>query len=306
MESLVPATIGASLAAGLETWISSWLSTWLELLRQSKVPIGGALFFVAVCTVIEQVFPAEVGQGFRGRLRNLVYLVLLQFFGLAALALWFLYGPALGHHAHTPSLFASVLLVAANLFTIDFAYYWYHRAQHSHPALWAIHELHHADAELNATSSFRTYWLEMPVQTVLVLAPSLTLFGDQGAVHALGMLVGSYAFLIFSHCNFRLSLGPLSSVVCGPQVHRIHHSRLPEHRDRNFAQYFPVLDRAFGTYHPPAPGEFPPTGAHGLSSEAPIATALTRPFRIWTSRSGGEPNSPRARTSKSPRRRRHG
>lgn len=302
MESLAPAVLGASLAAGLE----SWLATWLELLRQSTVPVGGALVFVALCTSIEQVVPAEAGQGLRGRLRNLVYLVLFQVLGLAFLALWILHGPALGLHAHAPTLFESILLIAANLFTIDLAYYWYHRAQHRHPALWAIHELHHADAELNATSSFRTYWLEMPVQMVLISAPSLMLFGDQGKLHALGMLVGSYLFLIFSHCNFRLSLGPLSAVVCGPQVHRIHHSRLPEHRDRNFAQYFPVLDWIFGTYHRPARGEFPPTGVMGLASDAPVTATLMRPFRIWTSRPGVDPNPPRARSSKAPRRKRHG
>lgn len=284
--------------------LEAWLRTWLGLLRGAAGPLAWALAFVALCTVIEQLVPAERGQGLRGRLRNLVYLALFQLFGFAALALWFLHGPALGRHVHAPTLFVTGLLVVANLFAIDLVYYWYHRAQHRFPTLWAIHELHHADAELNASSSFRTYWLEMPVQAVIVLSPSLVLFGDQGVVHALGMSIGSYAFLIFSHCNFRLSLGPLSSVVCGPQVHRIHHSRLPQHRDRNFAQYFPVLDRLFGTWYAPAVGEFPATGADGLASDAPVASALVRPFRIWQSRLA--PQAPRARSSRTARRKRHG
>jgi sterol desaturase/sphingolipid hydroxylase (fatty acid hydroxylase superfamily) len=256
-------------------------SLWLELLAGARGAIAVVLAVLLVCTALEQVFPAERGQGLRGRLRNLTYYALLELFGFAGLALWIHAGPVLVRHAHAPRGFETALVVAANLFAVDFVYYGYHRAQHRIPALWAIHELHHADAELNATSSFRTYWLEMPVQAVIVLAPTLLLFGDQGPVHATAMLVGSYAFLIFSHCNFRLSLGPLSSVVCGPQVHRIHHSRLPEHRDRNFAQYFPILDRLFGTWHAPGRDEFPATGADGLASEAPIATALVRPFRLW-------------------------
>ena len=288
----------------MEAGLEAWLATWLGLLRGAAGPLGIALAFVALMTAIEQLVPAERGQGLRGRLRNLVYLAFFQLFGFAAVALWVLHGPSLGGRAHSPTLFETSLLVVANLFTIDFVYYWYHRAQHRYPVLWAIHELHHADAELNATSSFRTYWLEMPVQAVIVVSPSLALFGDQGVVHAVGILIGSYAFLIFSHCNLRLSLGPLSSVLCGPQVHRIHHSRLPQHRDRNFAQYFPVLDRVFGTWHAPAAGEFPPTGADGLASDAPIARALVRPFRLWTA--GLAAKAPRARSSRPARRKRHG
>lgn len=280
--------------------LDAWLATWLGLLRGAAGPLAWALLFVALLTVLELLAPAERGQGLRGRLRNLVFLAIFQLVGLAGVALWVLHGPALGRHAHAPSVLEAGLIVAANLFTIDFVYYWYHRAQHHFPALWAIHELHHADAELNATSSFRTYWLEMPVQAVVVVSPSLVLFGDQGVVHALGILIGSYAFLIFSHCNLRLSLGPLTSVVCGPQVHRIHHSRLPQHRDRNFAQYFPVLDRLFGTWHAPSAGEFPPTGAEGLASDAPIARAMARPFEIWTAALARKP--PRARSSRPARR----
>jgi sterol desaturase/sphingolipid hydroxylase (fatty acid hydroxylase superfamily) len=287
--------LGAVLAAG----IARWLSTWGALLRSAVFVMGGVLVVVALCTAIEIVVPAERGQGLRGRLRNLIYLVLFQLAGLAALALWILHGPVLGRHAHAPGPVAIALLVAVNLFTIDFVYYWYHRAQHRFPWLWAIHELHHADAELNATSSFRTYWLEMPVQTAIVLTPSLVLFGDQGPAHAAGVMIGSYGFLIFSHCNFHLCLGRLSSIVCGPQVHRIHHSRLPRHRDRNFAQYFPILDRLFGTYYSPARDEFPPTGAEGLASDAPIAVALVRPFRIWTGRLARR--APAGRSSRSTR-----
>lgn len=274
----------AGIGAAVGAFLTTWLGAYEALLGGAAMPLGGALVFVLLCTAIETVWPAEPGQGVRGRLRNLLHLATFQLFGLAALALWMLHGPSLPRHAHAPGPAQAVLLVVANLFTIDFAYYWYHRAQHRFPALWAIHELHHADAALNATSSFRTFWLEMPVQAVLVLTPSLLIFGDQGAVHGLGMMIGSYAFLIFSHCNFRLALGPLSTVVCGPQVHRIHHSRLPQHRDRNFAQYFPVLDRLFGTWYAPARDEFPPTGAEGLASDASLGTVLVRPLRIWLGR----------------------
>ena len=63
-------------------------------------------------------------------------------------------------------------------------------------------------------------------------------------------------------------------------IHELHHSRLPEHRDRNFAPLFPFLDRVFGTYCEPRRDEYPPTGTMSLASDASIATAMARPFRI--------------------------
>lgn len=293
-------------AAGLAGWVGSgaaeilvsFLATWASLLRVAGSTLAVALAAVALCTAIEFLAPAERGQGARGRVRNLGHLAVFQMLGLAALTPWVLFGPPPAPAAPATSPIQAGLLIAAHLFAVDFVYYWYHRAQHRFPALWAIHELHHADAELNATSSFRTYWLELPVQAVLVVSPAMLLFGDRGSVHALGVLVGSYAFLIFSHCNFRLSLGPLSLLLCGPQVHRVHHSRLPEHRDRNFAQYFPFLDRLFGTWYDPAPGEFPPTGVDGLASDAPFAVVLLRPLR--GARAGLAGGDPAARSSTGP------
>jgi sterol desaturase/sphingolipid hydroxylase (fatty acid hydroxylase superfamily) len=94
------------------------------------------------------------------------------------------------------------------------------------------------------------------------------------------VIVGYMASAFFNHANIRLRLGPLTPILCGPQYHRIHHSRLPEHQDKNFAALFPVIDMMFGTYHRPSRDEFPPTG---LISGAPAVArhwqAHLDPFR---------------------------
>ena len=261
------------------------MQTWLDIWEQLLLLNGSLMLFVlgalAVCTAIELVAPAEQGQGWKARARNLVFMLVFNLLGLAGIAAWYAYGPSPSLDRQAPALFSAATLVIANLFAIDLLYYWYHRAQHRFPMLWAIHELHHADTELNATTSFRTYWLEAPIQTILVMTPILLVFGDLGPDHELAVFVGANFFLLFSHCNFRLSLGPLTSILCGPQLHRIHHSRLPEHQNTNFAQYFPLLDRIFGTYHAPADDEYPPTGAEGLASNAPFWLAMLQPFTIW-------------------------
>jgi hypothetical protein len=45
----------------------------------------------------------------------------------------------------------------------------------------------------------------------------------------------------------------------------MHLSRLPEHRDRNFAQSFSVLDRLFASYYAPGYDGFPRPVWMGLS-----------------------------------------
>jgi len=264
------------------------MDRWFHIAEQLFRAEAQAMFYVLLgisgITLLECFIPAETGQGWVGRARNIAYLLQLKLFGVLAIAAWYAWGPAVDGVKVDVGSLPTALLVVANLVAIDLLYYFYHRAQHRFRFLWAIHELHHADAELNATSSYRTYWLEAPVQLVLVFTPTVVLFGSLGPKHGLIVLCVSLFFLIFSHANLRLHLGPLTGWVIGPQVHRVHHSRLPGHRDQNFAQYFPFLDRLFGTFHPPAHDEFPPTGAEGLASDAPLWTALTAPFRIWLSR----------------------
>lgn len=159
----------------------------------------------------------------------------------------------------------------------DFFYYWWHRAQHVSPLLWRIHALHHIDETLGVSANMRVHWLEEIGRTLAIFLPMALLFNlplQSGLIAATVTLWGG-----FVHANLRLPLGPVSPVIAGPQVHRIHHSRLPEHRNRNFSAFFPVWDVLFGTYHHPARDEFPPTGIEGRAEVASVWEALTLPFR---------------------------
>ena len=96
---------------------------------------------------------------------------------------------------------------------------------------------------------------------------------------AIGFAFSAWTFFI--HANLKLGLGRLSWLVDGPQVHRIHHSKLPEHFDRNFAAFFPIWDVIFGTYYHPRRGEFPPTGVTGEPQVRTLREAAWLPFRTW-------------------------
>jgi sterol desaturase/sphingolipid hydroxylase (fatty acid hydroxylase superfamily) len=234
----------------------------------------------ALFALWEGLMPAQDGQGLAGRLRNVVLTTLLVVVGGIVVAVLYVYAPVRTEETPDRSVGGSLLMLAAYVFVADFLFYWYHRAQHRFAWLWPIHELHHSDAELNGTTSLRTYWLDKPVQAMVISVPAARLIGlDHLALVILP--VALTAWLVFAHANVRLRLGWLSPVICGPQVHRIHHSIEPQHRDRNFAQFFPVIDVIFGTYYAPAPDEFPRTGTPGLASDAPLSTMLVRPARLW-------------------------
>jgi len=166
---------------------------------------------------------------------------------------------------------------AIYLLAVDFLEYLFHRAQHAWPLLWAMHSFHHSDPSVNITTTQRNFWLEPLIKMVFVYPVIAVLFDTPAPV--LLIFAGLGALRFFSHMNLRLSLGPFWPVINGPQFHRIHHSRLPEHRDKNFAAFFPIFDILFGTQHAPRPGEFPPTGLDTGEAPRGVGAALIWPWR---------------------------
>jgi sterol desaturase/sphingolipid hydroxylase (fatty acid hydroxylase superfamily) len=118
------------------------------------------------------------------------------------------------------------------------------------------------------------------VQRLIVGIPAHWLIGLD--LRALLMLPAVYTgWLMFTHSNWKLSLGPLTPVFCGPQLHRTHHSNLPEHHNKNFAQNFPIIDILFGTYYGPRRDEFPTTGVGQRTAQASIGEITLSPFQAW-------------------------
>lgn len=229
-----------------------------------------------VFATIEGAFPAEQHQPWRERFRN-IFLTFV-FFLVGGLTTAFLYT-----YVHLPRVtplshawwYTAVILVLS-IFLTDFIFYWYHRAQHTYAWLWPIHALHHSDRHLNATSSLRTFWVESPIQSFLISLPVSYVTGVD--IHAMVLLPSIMStWLLFTHTNIRLSLGNLTPVVCGPQLHRLHHSILPKDHNLNFAQYFPIIDVVFGTYRGPLKEEFSATGIDHTDTQVPWTTAIFGP-----------------------------
>lgn len=158
----------------------------------------------------------------------------------------------------------------------DFFYYWWHRAQHHWPALWAMHKLHHLDERLGVTTQMRVHWLEEIGRIPAIFLPMALLFDLPVATGLVAMVLTVWT--AFIHANLRLSLGWLGVIVVGPQVHRIHHSTQPGHADRNFSALFPIYDVLFGTYHHPRYEEFPSSGISGEADVKTLKEAAWLPF----------------------------
>jgi sterol desaturase/sphingolipid hydroxylase (fatty acid hydroxylase superfamily) len=162
-------------------------------------------------------------------------------------------------------------------FIFDFFFYWYHRFQHE-SFLWHEHKLHHMDEQLCAF--YRESWLESLISGPLSAVPMAILFKlnpEQGAIT--GTLFT--AWVVFIHTNIRLHLGPFAMLFNGPQNHRIHHSRMREHFDQNFAAFFPIWDVLFGTYHYPKRDEYPSTGVDGEKEVRTLSEAALLALREW-------------------------
>lgn len=230
--------------------------------------------------LLEKRYAAEKGHTLYERATNIFYGALLFSSGIFIVGFLYSIIPFKARHLPRNGILVSVLIAIVYLLASDFVFYWYHRAQHYFKYFWVIHELHHSDRAMNVTTSMRTYWLERPLQTLLIIMPIYYVIGiDTGAIKL--YFVVSTVWLFFTHANLKLRLGIFTPIIAGPQIHRIHHSNLPEHQGKNMAQFFPIFDILFGTYYHPAYNEFPTTGLKENNSNDSIAEVLIKPFIVW-------------------------
>jgi sterol desaturase/sphingolipid hydroxylase (fatty acid hydroxylase superfamily) len=157
----------------------------------------------------------------------------------------------------------------------DLIRYWFHRLQHVVPCLWAMHSLHHSATAVTGSTGGRHCWLE-EVFSLLVSAPliGIAFSVPLEILNVVGMI--QFANAGFTHANIRVYAGLL---INSPQLHRLHHSRLAEHTDKNFAELLPMWDLLFGTLARPKSGEYPSTGLLDGTAPRSVLEGLVWPFR---------------------------
>lgn len=144
--------------------------------------------------------------------------------------------------------------VALGVLFIDLWGYALHRASHAIPLLWRLHLVHHADVDVDFTTTERHH----PFEAVVGLSVStlmVYLLGVSPLAIVIYVLLSGPVTLL-SHAN--LSVGNsvdrvLRSVFVTPAVHVVHHSAETRETDSNYGTVFSFWDRAFGSYITPGP-----------------------------------------------------
>jgi sterol desaturase/sphingolipid hydroxylase (fatty acid hydroxylase superfamily) len=141
-----------------------------------------------------------------------------------------------------PAILASVL-------ALDLVIYAQHWAFHRNHLLWRLHRMHHTDLDIDLTSALRFHPLEI-LCSLLVKLAFVALLGPP----ALGVLIFEVllnGMAMFNHGNIMIPApvdGRLRQVLVTPDMHRVHHSVIPQERNCNFGFNLSWWDRLFGTY----------------------------------------------------------
>ena len=141
------------------------------------------------------------------------------------------------------------LELVLSVILLDLAIYIQHVATHKIPALWLLHQVHHADTEVDVTTGARFHPIEI-VLSMLYKFVVIVLIGPSAfAVFLFEVLLNVFA--MFSHANIKLPAGvddKLRRVIVTPDMHRIHHSTWIKETDSNYGFNLSIWDRLFGTY----------------------------------------------------------
>lgn len=176
------------------------------------------------------------------------------------------------------------LAFAISLLAMDGAVWVQHRLTHRIDVLWRIHRVHHADADLDATTALRFHPAEILLSSVYKAAFVVFLGAPPEAVIAFEIILNACA--LFNHANVALPSAVeniLRAVIVTPGMHQVHHSRRPEEQGTNFGFCLSIWDRMAGSF-----AAAPAGGEKGLviglqearnSRATRLVASLTYPFR---------------------------
>jgi sterol desaturase/sphingolipid hydroxylase (fatty acid hydroxylase superfamily) len=154
--------------------------------------------------------------------------------------------PGIRNWIETTPLWAQSLLALA---LGDLGVYGVHRLEHTVPALWRFHAVHHSAEELDWLVGFRFHPVDLFLMRVASLGPLVALHVTPAAVGVFIAVSGWQSWLV--HANVRLPYGPLRWLFVSPEFHHWHHSAEREVHDRNYASLIVCWDLLFGTVHLP-------------------------------------------------------
>lgn len=248
--------------------MSDFMQWAMAIVEHNSKALGKAALIGAVAWVIELCLPAATDPGLSGRWHNFrVFIYLLV--GLAITAPFMDWCAQLLPKIsliervlpnwRREGLLGAVLATAVYALIWDFFQYWMHRCEHRFSALWVFHRVHHSDMNVNSSTALRQSVGSVIVAFLSTHIPTTILCGGNMLPY-LGATLLFSGWGCFTHANVRISLGPLTRILSGPQWHRLHHGKVSRYHNSNYAAFFPFLDLIFGTLKMPEKDEWVETG----------------------------------------------
>lgn len=167
---------------------------------------------------------------------------------------------------------------------LDFAIYLQHVVSHALPVFWRLHQVHHADLDVDLTTGIRFHPIEIVISAVYKALVVAALGVDPWVVILFEAVLNASS--VYTHGNVRVPErldAVLRWLFCTPDMHRVHHSIVPEETNSNYGFFLSVWDRACGTMrHAPARGQDGVVlglGQYRDASRLGLLSLLAMPFR---------------------------
>lgn len=135
------------------------------------------------------------------------------------------------------------------LFITDLFQYWAHRLFHTFEYLWRFHAVHHSTQNMDWLAGSRIHFIDIFVTRSITFIPLYVCGFSSVVFNTCIIIIAIHA--VFIHSNTRLNIGWLRHIFTTPQYHHWHHCLETEYYNKNFAVFFPIIDRLFCTYHLP-------------------------------------------------------
>ncbi len=204
-------------------------------------------------TVLETFFPKKKNLRPQRWLNNLIVATLsaltlkLFFFvgGVKSALFAKQYSLGLLHWIHLPAIFNIIIA----MLVLDCLIYWQHRLMHRWPLLWRLHQVHHADNMLDASTGIRFHPLEA-LLSMCIRSVAILLFGIPVTAVVLFEIILNGTSL-FNHANLTLPKTVdkiLRLFIVTPDMHRIHHTVKIFDQHHNFSFSISLWDRLFHSY----------------------------------------------------------
>ena len=176
------------------------------------------------------------------------------------------------------------LKVLIALLVLDLAIWFQHLVSHKVPIFWRLHQVHHADRDIDVTTAVRFHPVEIALSMLWKIAIVVPLGASPFAVFLFEVILNACA--MFNHANIALPAWldrGLRIFIVTPDMHRVHHSVLRSEHDRNFGFNLSLWDRLFRTYRaePEAGQQGMTIGLTPYQSEAPTRFGWSLLLPFW-------------------------